>query len=294
MFWKKVQVVTSFEAREALHHRLICLGVDSSLEEVRGDGALIVTLYLPWVAESDRKIKLIKKALRRFRALDIPVGRGAVNVLLYDDGEEEEWSVLDPYFSMPPFRVGEKFVIAGVDDKYSNSPDDLIILMAPGRAWGTGSHPTTKFCLRALEQYLKRGQSVIDLGCGTGILAIAAAKLGAFPVLAIDIERAALLHASLNIEANCLEKSVNLLQSDNLECLKSKSHVIVANLLGSILEKNASSFFNRLLPAGILICSGFEKESIETMRYLLENVGFTRLEEMSDMKWAALVMVKNQ
>ncbi|MHC9543935.1 MAG: 50S ribosomal protein L11 methyltransferase [Vulcanimicrobiota bacterium] len=292
MFWKKVRIVTSFEAREALHHRLISLGIDSSQEEVRDDGALVLTIYLPWIAESDRKIKDIKKALRRLRALDIAVGRGAVNVLLYDDGEEEEWSVLDPSFSMPPFRVGERFVIAGVEENYGYSPQDLVILMAPGRAWGTGSHPTTMFCIRALERYLKRGQSAVDLGCGTGVLAIASARLGASRVLAVDMEMAALLHTSLNIEANSLEKSISLIQSDSLECLKSKSNIIVANLLGDILEKNASSLFSHLLPEGILICSGFEKESIQTILQCFETVGFSRLEEISDMKWAALVLAK--
>jgi len=200
--------------------------------------------------------------------------------------------VLDPSFSMPPFRVGERFVIAGVEENYKQSPQDLVILMAPGRAWGTGSHPTTIFCIRALERYLKRDQSVVDLGCGTGVLAMAAAMLGASHVLAVDMEMAALLHASLNIEANSLERSISLLQSDSLESLKSKCNIIVANLLVDILEKNASSFFSHLHPEGILICSGFEKESIQSVLRHFENRGFTVLEEIADIKWAALVLAK--
>jgi ribosomal protein L11 methyltransferase len=292
MFWKKVQIVSCDEAREALLYHLLTLGVDSSQEEARDDGALVITVYLPWIAESDRKIKIIRKAIRRMRALDIPVGRGCVNVRLYDDGEEEEWSVLDPSFSMPPFRAGERFVIAGLDEPYSPLPNDLLIVMAPGRAWGTGSHATTLFCIRALEKYVQRGQSVIDLGCGTGVLAMAAAMLGASTVLAVDMERAALVHAGLNIEVNGLRGTVNLLQSDSLECLKSKSGMIVANLLQDILERNARSFFSHLLPGGILICSGFERESTGDMRRCFEAAGFTAIEEMCDNKWAAMVLSK--
>jgi ribosomal protein L11 methyltransferase len=291
MFWQRLRIKTTGDAKEAIFPILDRFGADGA--ELREEGGLcIIIAYVMWDTLSYRRIKNIKKSIRRLRAIGINIGSGGIKISAYDDGEPIPWSTIDPELPIPPTHAGRRVVIKGSSEAYAPEEGETVISIVPGRAWGTGHHPTTVMCIMAIEKYLKAGSRVIDLGCGTGILGMVAAGIGAREVLAIDVEEEALAHARLNVDANNLGHLVKLLRSDGLKSLKYSADLIVANLLGGLLEPLAAQFFEHLDEGGILICSGFDVKWRDDALDCMRHAGLELLEESLDDSWVALILQK--
>ncbi|WP_175948035.1 50S ribosomal protein L11 methyltransferase [Burkholderia pyrrocinia] len=164
--------------------------------------------------------------------------------------EEQDWVRLTQS-QFEPIPIGERiWVVPSWHD--APDPDALVLELDPGLAFGTGSHPTTRLCMEWLEQSVKPGQSVLDYGCGSGILAILAKKCGANPVIGIDIDPQAVESAQQNSERNRAEVTYGLPDA----CPDGEFDIVVANILSNPLKLMASMLASKVKPGGRIALSG--------------------------------------
>jgi ribosomal protein L11 methyltransferase len=197
-----------------------------------------------------------------------------------------------------PIPIGSKIVIqpAWIPIK---ATDRIPILIDPGMAFGTGTHPTTQLCLAVIEDLLKAGQSVIDLGCGSGILSIAAAKLGAGKVLGLDIDAVAVQNARKNVNLNHVNPVVTLSRG-SLELLLEEmpspripADLVVANIITKTLEELVRAGLGKLIhPRGFLILSGILDHQVGTIQTVCEENALQLLSTHSMDDWRALVFIR--
>jgi ribosomal protein L11 methyltransferase len=166
----------------------------------------------------------------------------------------------------------------------------IVIDIDPGMAFGTGQHPTTAMCLRALEDHVRTGSIVLDLGCGSGILAIAAAKLGAEQVLALDIDPNAVRAARENAAANSVADVIDV-REGTLDAAGGPFDVVVANISGLTLERLAVQLVRSLTPGGSLITSGFLEDAVAGLSCAFEAAGLTVVNLIEDGVWRAIIAV---
>ena len=202
---------------------------------------------------------------------------------------DEDWATAwQAYYK--PLRAGERLVIKPSWEEWPARDNDLIVEMDPGLAFGCGTHATTVLCLELLEKHLASGAVVFDVGTGTGILAITAAKLGAAAVLATDIDMLACRVALENVRRNRVEDLVRVTQGDLLERMGGRqANLIVANIIADVIIKLTPEVSRLLAPGGLFIASGIIKERLENVRETLEENGFDVREQCSRDNWAALV-----
>ena len=209
---------------------------------------------------------------------------------------EEDWSHgWKAYFK--PIKVGECLVVKPTFEAYVPKAGEVVVEIDPGQAFGTGSHATTRLCLRAIEEYflhLSPGENihVLDCGTGTGILGIAAAKLGAGSVLMIDVDPVAVEVARQNIKLNHCQ-GVAVASTTPIWEIEASFHIVVANLDKNTLLLLAEDLVRVLRKGGRLIASGILVEQVEAVRRHFEGVGLNTLEittDPNDSEWAALVM----
>ena len=171
------------------------------------------------------------------------------------------------------------------------------IILEPGMAFGTGTHPTTKLCLLAIEKYCRPGDVIIDLGCGSGILSIGALRCGVDRALAFDIDPDALASAQRNLELNQLSDDIELVQGSLQEaqqlCPPDGVPILVANILASVLLELLQQDLGQLVMAqGVMILSGILEDQLAEVLQVAEQKTLKLLEVYSDDDWRALVMVK--
>ncbi|WFA85771.1 50S ribosomal protein L11 methyltransferase [Paenibacillus amylolyticus] len=215
--------------------------------------------------------------------------------------DEDDWATAwKQYFK--PVRVSERLTIKPTWEEYTpESPDEKIIELDPGMAFGTGTHPTTSLCLRTLETVIQGGEEVIDVGTGSGILAIGAIKLGAKHVLALDLDPVAVISARDNVELNGLEQQITVKESDLLSVLGSQDpalgvqlpvKVVVANILAEIILLFVDDVYNALESGGTYIVSGIWKNKEQVVHDALVASGFEVSAIHRDEDWLAFVARK--
>ncbi|MGE6665138.1 50S ribosomal protein L11 methyltransferase [Paenibacillus xylanexedens] len=215
--------------------------------------------------------------------------------------DEDDWATAwKQYFK--PVRVSERLTIKPTWEEYTpESPDEKIIELDPGMAFGTGTHPTTSLCLRTLETVIQGGEEVIDVGTGSGILAIGAIKLGAKHVLALDLDPVAVISAKENVELNGLEQQITVKESDLLSVLGSQDpalgvqlpvKVVVANILAEIILLFVDDVYNAIESGGTYIVSGIWKNKEQVVHDALVASGFEVSAIHRDEDWLAFVARK--
>ncbi|MEI8167748.1 MAG: 50S ribosomal protein L11 methyltransferase [Chloroflexales bacterium] len=265
----------------------------------------VLRTYLPLDEQAEDTRQRIEQALWHLGQMR-PVGALQVRTL-----EEEDWANAwkQHYHVM---RIGERTVIVPSWLEHEARPDDVILNLDPGMAFGTGLHPTTQLCLRLLERYVQPGQRVLDLGTGSGILAIAAAKLGANPVVALDNDPIAVRVAAENVARNGVAATVRTAEG-SLGAGNTMGHwltgdfgaaapherplaapvpqfdLIAANLIARVLVILAADMAAALEPGGVIVSSGIidtrEAEVVEAFAA----VGLRQLERHIEGEWIALV-----
>ena len=207
--------------------------------------------------------------------------------------DEEEWSTAwNKYYH--PIKVGEKLVIVPMWEKYDPAPGEIIVRMDPGMAFGTGTHETTRLVCGLIEKYLVPGQRMLDVGTGSGILAICASKLGAKECFAYDIDPVAVRVARENVKDNDLDNitcGVSDLLAD-VDLSGGQFDFAVANIVADIIVRMSDDIGNYIKDGAYLICSGIIERYEPDVRAAMERNGFDVVETAKESDWVAMVCQK--
>ncbi|GIP39588.1 ribosomal protein L11 methyltransferase [Paenibacillus sp. J31TS4] len=340
MRWHEITIETTEEAIEMISNFLHELGAGGvSIEESgtlnkQRDTSLGEWYELPLndIPEGQAEIKgyfaieseidailasLIDSITRLSGEIGIDTGKAAVSVQEVDD---EDWAnAWKQYFK--PVRITERMTIKPSWEEYEPSSDEIILELDPGMAFGTGTHATTALCLRTLESVVKGGEDVIDVGTGSGVLAIAAAKLGARHVLALDLDPVAVSSATENTHLNGLEDRITIRQSDLLGAIggpgaatvhgeeglpsvgrpepiregmgvRMPVQLVVANILADIILLFVADVHKALETGGLYIASGIITSKQVEVERALEAAGFAIEQRNKEEDWVALVARK--
>lgn len=249
-----------------------------------------VRAYLPDDASlPDRKRRLEEGVwhLGQIRAIPDPVFRAV---------EEQDWAE-SWKAGHQPFAVGRRFLVLPEWEEAPPGSPRLVMRIDPGMAFGTGAHASTRLCLQAMEENLAPGARVVDLGCGSGILAVAAARLGAEHVLAVDTDPMAVQAAQANVRLNAVEGTVRVIQGSLAEVMAEwpeGADGVVANIYASVLvQMLGGGLAQAVRPGGILVLSGVLAEQFPEVRAAAAAAGVRELRVLSEGDWRALVLQRD-
>lgn len=187
-----------------------------------------------------------------------------------------------------PTKIGERFVVKPLWEEYDAKENEIILHMDPGMAFGTGTHETTRMCLEAVEDYMKKDTVVFDIGTGSGILAIGASKLGAKEVVGVDLDIVAVDSAKENVGYNDLN-NVEILHGNLMDVVEGTADIIVANIIAEIILVLIPDVKKKLHEDGVFICSGIIREKEQMVREGLHENGFAVTEVRYEGEWVCII-----
>ncbi|MDU1177254.1 50S ribosomal protein L11 methyltransferase [Peptoniphilus harei] len=206
---------------------------------------------------------------------------------LVEEKDDEDWANnWKKYYK--PLEIGEKLAIVPEWEDYDND-NRVVIKINPGMAFGTGTHESTYMCLELLERYVNKDDDIFDIGCGSGILAIAGLKLGAKKALAVDIDDKCIDASHENAGLNNLEDKVEIKKGNLLDVVKGRADLIVSNIIAEIIVDEIKNLKNHMEKGGIFITSGIIKERRQMVIHALEENGFEIIDELEKNNWVAIV-----
>ena len=318
MNWLEVTIETSKQGLEIITGVLLQLGVtgfvvkdpddfeeflqgqgttwdymDEEVEKLK-DSETSITVYLADNMQGNEMFIELKNTLQRLKNSDIQEEYGPLTVKLGNVSEEDWANNWKQYFK--PFEVGEKFVIKPSWEEYTEKTDRIILEIDPNSSFGTGQHYTTQLCIEELEKVIEKDSKVLDMGCGSGILSIAALLLGAKYVTAVDIDQNSVDIAEENFRKNAISLEGfktycgNVLQNEDLvhTIQEEKYDVVVANIVADVIIGMKDLLVQFLKSEGTLIASGIIGERADEVKEALIDSGFivTKITEKND--WVAL------
>ena len=207
--------------------------------------------------------------------------------------DEDEWqNSWKEHFHV--LHVGRRIVIRPTWRDYSPLESDVVITLDPGMAFGTGHHPTTRACLERLDDLVKPGAEVLDVGCGSGILSIAAAKLGAGSVFGLEIDSAAVGVAKRNVRCNGMQHTVRIAQGSvpNPEARAGSYDIAVANISAKVVSEMAEELAKAVRPGAKIIASGILTDNKGGVIQALASAGCTLEQTLVDGDWVTLVATR--
>lgn len=311
MKWTEISIQTSHEATDIvaeIFHELgasgvviedpelvnqyIASGVWDYTDILPAAETEIVTVkaYLPVDDELEKKLRELEVRIEGLDKHNIDKGRGAIS---YSEIRDEDWSNCWKEFFHPE-KVGDLIVIKPSWEEYEGALNDIVVELDPGMAFGTGTHPTTAMCIRELEGLVKGGMKVFDVGTGSGVLSIVAAKLGAGAVEAVDFDAVAVKTAAENVALNHVENVVKTAQSDLLQNVSGKADIIIANIIADIIIRLLKDVKDYLKKDGVMIASGIiaERTADVTEAVLANGLLVDKVIEEKD--WVAMVIRRGE
>lgn len=250
-----------------------------------GDKAAVVKGYFS-VEDNMKDIEeYIKEKIQDLKDLGIDIGEGKVEVkAVYEEDWANNWK---KYYK--PTNIGNKIVIRPIWEEYQAKEDEIIIDMDPGMAFGTGTHETTRMCIEALEKYVTNEKTVFDIGTGSGILAITAAKLGADEVIGVDLDPVAVDSARQNVELNKVHSNIKILEGNLMEVVDGKADIVVANIIADVIIFLTEDVKKFIKDNGYFIASGIIRERSQDVVNKLTECGF-KVEEVNTLgEWVCVV-----
>lgn len=259
--------------------------IDPSVIE-KMDEDTLVHAYFPTETTSRETIESLRARLAALTPewLGFDAGKRELEIA---NVREEDWAEnWKKYYK--PFRVGRHLVVRPVWEKYEPQAGDKIISIDPGMAFGNGTHETTSMCLGLVEDYIKPGYEVLDVGTGSGILAIASVLMGAQSALGVDLDPVAVRVANENIERNGLSDRVHAQVGDLVKGIDTQADVVFANIIADAVIMLSRAVRAHMKPGGVFICSGIILEREQDVLDALSEAGFTvdRIEHRGE--WSAI------
>jgi len=250
----------------------------------------IVRAYVPArdAASARRAARDVEVALGHLQAFGLrPIGELRTRLI-----DEADWA--DAWKAhFPVMRVGRRLVIRPTWRRHRAAPGDVVLALDPGMAFGTGLHPTTRLCLAAIEDAADRGEldgaRVLDVGCGSGILAIAAARLGAAGVLGIDIDPIAIEATAANARRNRLARRI-VTRAGSLPSGERPFDIVLANLIASLLVALTDPLRAELRPGGLLLASGIVADRANEVADAFRAAGLEVVRRAAEGDWVVLVV----
>ena len=252
-----------------------------------------VTIYLEDTEENRGQIQNVETIVENLKSAVASglFGEGAdfgsmtLDVKFDDDTEwKDKWK---EFFK--PSRISDNIVVKPTWEDYDNVEGHLVIEIDPGMAFGTGTHETTSLCVKLLDKYQKASDKVLDVGCGSGILSIAAAKLGAKDVLGVDIDPIAVEVAIENLELNQVTEVARAQYGDLTKGVDYKANIVVANLMADLVMMLSDDVAKHMEEGGYFISSGILVEKEDIVANHLKEQGFNIVEIKEDGLWCAIV-----
>ena len=258
-------------------------------EAETGAGTIAITLYFEDDEEGHSRLAEAQKLLSQMPDVSFTAD---------ETGDDSEWLYKwQEHFK--PSKVGERIVVKPGWEDYEAADGELVIEMDPGMAFGSGLHETTSMCIKALEKDLGGAYDpsrypikVLDVGTGTGILAMAAVLLGADEALGIDIDDEAVRVSNENIVKNGLEGRISIRHGNLMDGINYEPDIIVANLMADLVIMLSPAAAAQLRPGGIYITSGILDIKEDIVKKAIEDAGFDIIEVLADGEWRAITAVR--
>jgi len=308
MKWYKIEIKTETEAVDILTYLLEENGIEGAVIEDPNDlmfqdkfvgdwdyseetarqfdhEDVVVRVFVEADQDIDEKVNMIKGFLETIQSNGLSIGSGLIDHEIVDDvAWKDKWK---EYFK--PFKMGQQLVIKPSWEDYEAGDGEIIIEMDPGSAFGSGTHETTSLCVELIETVVKEGDFVYDIGCGTGILGISAALLGADKVVGVDIAEDAIIATRENVKKNKLEGKMTAQLGSLTEGLNGKADLIVANIIADILIAMNESLENFIKPGGHYIMSGIIDGRVEDVVASLESHNFEVIKKCTKGEWHGIL-----
>ncbi len=319
MDWIKATITTTSEGIDPVSGRLLELGisgieiadkndfteflennrkywdyVDEELERLK-DADTTITFYLSCGAAGIEQLNAVKASMKALAAMDTDNVYGSLEIKS-ENVADEDWSeIWKQYFHQIP--VGKNILIQPAWEKADAPQGKCVFTVNPGMSFGTGSHPSTRFCLEEIEKYIKDGDSVLDLGCGSGILSITALLLGAKSAVAVDIDSNATDVAYDNLALNHLSKDLyttytgDITSDADLRGKLGRHDIVIANIVADVIIALAPYVRSFMKDDAVFICSGIILERLDEVKSALTENGLKIKEIKNDDDWAAITCV---
>ena len=307
MQWAEVSVDTSHEATDLVSEILQELGAAgvviedpallneyirsglwdyTDLKESEETEVVRVKAYWALDEELEGKLQNLSERLASLAQHGIDKGAGAVSWKAVAD---EDWAETWKEFFHTE-KIGARTVIKPTWEEYEAKAGEIVVELDPGAAFGTGQHATTSLCIRALEDLVRPGMTVFDVGTGSGVLAIVAAKLGAKRVEAVDFDPVAVRVARENVRQNGAEGVVHTERSDLLKSVAGEADLIIANIIADIIVRLFGEVKGSLAAGGTMLLSGIIEDRLADVVEAAGRHGFSVEKIEQEKGWAAVVV----
>ena len=285
--YTEISVLTHSEAAEGVCDVLMELGAKGVVEE-RKPLQVRITAYLIADDKLEEHVRTVRQRLSALEKEGLRIGPGTVGIRTVGaQAWSEAWK---DHFEVQHIAPG--LVIAPSWEQYQPQPGESVVVLDPGAAFGTGGHATTRLCLRALVEHIKPGDRVADVGCGSGILAITAALLGARQVVATDNDGSALPVARQNARRNGVGEELRTIEADLLPASLGSFDLILCNIVSTEVVRLAADLRSLLGPGGWFICSGFQAAMVPMVEDALVRAGLRPVTTLGEEGWAACVAMR--
>jgi ribosomal protein L11 methyltransferase len=229
-----------------------------------------------------------KRAALEAKIKELETGSGIFCRITYSEIDEKDWAESWKSFFWPE-KISERLVVKPTWRKYTPGENEIILEIDPGMAFGTGAHPTSALCLKMIEKYIKPGDSFLDIGTGSGILMIAAAKLGAGYLMGTDTDEVAVETARSNLVVNKIDEKRFTVQVSNLtEGINDRFDVVAANILTAVVLNLLEDVSKVISENGVLICSGITEQHIDIVVEKMKLKGFEIIDTETSEGWACI------
>lgn len=252
---------------------------------------VLVKAYLSNDASFEDKLALIREKIKWLQQHDFGLDMGLLGIELTNVKEEDWANNWKKYYK--PLKVSDRIVIKPSWEQYNSRDDEIVLEMDPGMAFGTGTHETTTLCIDALDRYLKSGAKVVDIGCGTGVLAVSSLLLGAEKATAVDLDSNAVQITKENAKRNRVDHRLEVIHGNQLDQVHGQFDIAVANIIADVIIDLTKSIGSFLKPKGLFIASGIILDRLQDVIDGAEAAGLELIEKKTKGEWAVVVCRAN-